>query len=186
MKPTWAMSFACSSSRRAPAPRGTHLAASLACVSAVPAQPAPRLAEPPPSRTRPCIIPFRSAPDGSFRASYQVRRCTKARAHDWTECPFTHPGEKARRRDPRRFAYCGTACPDFRKGACRRGDACEFAHGAMVFLRPSAPLIRPSALRDSRREHVYGPLSFAGASRVHGCRGLRVLAAPEPLPHAAL
>jgi hypothetical protein len=68
----------------------------------------------------------------------QVRRCTKTRAHDWTECPFTHPGEKARRRDPRRFAYCGTACPDFRKGSCRRGDACEFAHGVFeCWLHPA-------------------------------------------------
>jgi hypothetical protein len=67
-----------------------------------------------------------------------VRRCTKTRAHDWTECPFTHPGEKARRRDPRRFAYCGTACPDFRKGSCRRGDACEFAHGVFeCWLHPA-------------------------------------------------
>ena len=38
---------------------------------------------------------------------------------DWTECPFAHPGEKARRRDPRRFHYSGTACPDFREGSCR-------------------------------------------------------------------
>lgn len=69
---------------------------------------------------------------------FKVRRCTKTRAHDWTECPFTHPGEKARRRDPRRFAYCGTACPDFRKGSCRRGDACEFAHGVFeCWLHPA-------------------------------------------------
>ena len=38
---------------------------------------------------------------------FKVRRCCRTRAHDWTECPFTHPGEKARRRDPRRFSYCG-------------------------------------------------------------------------------
>lgn len=76
----------------------------------------------------------------------QVRRCTKTRAHDWTECPFTHPGEKARRRDPRRFNYCGTACPDFRKGACRRGDACEYAHGARGgAARPRAPGRAPPA-----------------------------------------
>jgi hypothetical protein len=69
---------------------------------------------------------------------FKVRRCTKTRAHDWTECPFTHPGEKARRRDPRVFGYSGTACPDFRKGACRRGDACEWAHGVFeCWLHPS-------------------------------------------------
>jgi len=69
---------------------------------------------------------------------FKVRRCSRTRAHDWTECPFTHPGEKARRRDPRRFTYCGTACPEFRKGSCPRSDACEFAHGVFeCWLHPS-------------------------------------------------
>ena len=45
----------------------------------------------------------------------QVKRCPRARPHDWTLCPFAHPGEKAKRRDPRRYKYTGTACPDFRK-----------------------------------------------------------------------
>jgi hypothetical protein len=26
-----------------------------------------------------------------------------AYSHDWTECPFVHPGENTRRRDPRKF-----------------------------------------------------------------------------------
>lgn len=47
---------------------------------------------------------------------FKVKRCPRGRSHDWTMCPFAHPGEKARRRDPRRFQYSGTACPDFRKG----------------------------------------------------------------------
>jgi hypothetical protein len=47
-------------------------------------------------------------------------------------------GEKARRRDPRRFNYCGAACPEFRKGSCPRSDACEFAHGVFeCWLHPS-------------------------------------------------
>jgi hypothetical protein len=45
----------------------------------------------------------------------QVAKCSKCRAHDWTECPFAHPGEKARRRDPTKYSYSGSACPDFRK-----------------------------------------------------------------------
>mmetsp|Transcript_13531 Transcript_13531/g.49235 ORF Transcript_13531/g.49235 Transcript_13531/m.49235 type:complete len:541 (-) Transcript_13531:627-2249(-) len=69
---------------------------------------------------------------------FKVRPCPKTRSHDWTMCPFAHPGEKARRRDPRRFAYSGVACPDFRKGSCRKGDACEFAHGVFeCWLHPS-------------------------------------------------
>lgn len=69
---------------------------------------------------------------------FKVRGCTRARAHDWTDCPFAHPGEKARRRDPRRRSYSGTACADFRKGICRRGDACEWAHGVFeCWLHPT-------------------------------------------------
>ncbi|GMH16509.1 hypothetical protein Nepgr_018350 [Nepenthes gracilis] len=69
---------------------------------------------------------------------FKVRRCTRVRAHDWTECPYAHPGEKARRRDPRRFNYSGTACSNFRKGSCHKGEACEFAHGVFeCWLHPS-------------------------------------------------
>lgn len=68
---------------------------------------------------------------------FKVRRCPRGRSHDWTECPYAHPGEKARRRDPRKYHYSGTACPDFRKGNCKRGDACEFAHGVFeCWLHP--------------------------------------------------
>ncbi|KAH7286056.1 hypothetical protein KP509_33G056800 [Ceratopteris richardii] len=69
---------------------------------------------------------------------FKVRRCMRGRSHDWTECPFAHPGEKARRRDPRRIHYSGSPCPDFRKGTCRRGDACEFSHGVFeCWLHPA-------------------------------------------------
>ncbi|CAM6044650.1 unnamed protein product [Sphagnum compactum] len=75
---------------------------------------------------------------------FKVRRCMRGRSHDWTECPFAHPGEKARRRDPRRFHYSGTACPDFRKGTCRRGDACEYAHGVFeCWLHPARYRTQP-------------------------------------------
>ena len=48
-------------------------------------------------------------------ALQKVKRCPRARPHDWTQCPFAHPGEKAKRRDPRRYRYSGTACPEFRR-----------------------------------------------------------------------
>ncbi|MED6130735.1 hypothetical protein PIB30_003311 [Stylosanthes scabra] len=68
---------------------------------------------------------------------FKVRNCPRARSHDWTECPYAHPAEKARRRDPRKFQYSGTACPEFRKGHCRKGDSCEFAHGVFeCWLHP--------------------------------------------------
>ncbi|KAJ0966195.1 hypothetical protein J5N97_027333 [Dioscorea zingiberensis] len=70
---------------------------------------------------------------------FKVRRCMRGRSHDWTDCPFAHPGEKARRRDPRRFHYSGTVCPDFRRdGSCPRGEACGLAHGVFeCWLHPA-------------------------------------------------
>ncbi|XP_078429978.1 zinc finger CCCH domain-containing protein 24-like isoform X2 [Wolffia australiana] len=70
--------------------------------------------------------------------SFKVRPCSRAYSHDWTECPFVHPGENARRRDPRKYHYSCVPCPDFRKGTCRRGDLCEYAHGVFeCWLHPA-------------------------------------------------
>ncbi|KAH1128081.1 hypothetical protein GYH30_016578 [Glycine max] len=80
---------------------------------------------------------------------FKVRRCSRSRSHDWTDCPFVHPGEKARRRDPRRFYYSGTVCPEFRRRQCDRGDACEFSHGVFeCWLHPSR--YRTEACKDGK------------------------------------
>uniref|UniRef100_A0A0R0ELP6 C3H1-type domain-containing protein n=1 Tax=Glycine max TaxID=3847 RepID=A0A0R0ELP6_SOYBN len=64
-------------------------------------------------------------------------------------CPFAHPGEKARRRDPRRYHYSGTVCPEYRRGGCSRDDACEYAHGVFeCWLHPSR--YRTEACKDGR------------------------------------
>ncbi|XP_022985508.1 zinc finger CCCH domain-containing protein 54 [Cucurbita maxima] len=70
--------------------------------------------------------------------AFKIQRCPKSRSHDWTECPYAHRGEKAQRRDPRRFNYSAVACPAFRTGSCPKGDFCEFAHGVFEFwLHPT-------------------------------------------------
>ncbi|XP_039063852.1 zinc finger CCCH domain-containing protein 29-like isoform X2 [Hibiscus syriacus] len=70
--------------------------------------------------------------------TFKVKPCSRAYSHDWTECPFVHPGENARRRDPRKYPYSCVPCPEFRKGACPKGDACEFAHGVFEsWLHPA-------------------------------------------------
>ncbi|CAK9154835.1 unnamed protein product [Ilex paraguariensis] len=80
---------------------------------------------------------------------FKVRRCTRSRSHDWTDCPFAHPGEKARRRDPRRYHYSGTVCSEYRRGICTLGDNCEFAHGVFeCWLHPSR--YRTEACKDSK------------------------------------
>lgn len=70
--------------------------------------------------------------------SFKVKPCSRAYSHDWTECPFVHPGENARRRDPRKYPYSCVPCPEFRKGTCQKADACEYAHGVFEsWLHPA-------------------------------------------------
>ncbi|XP_022738319.1 zinc finger CCCH domain-containing protein 54 [Durio zibethinus] len=70
--------------------------------------------------------------------AYKIKRCTRMRSHDWTECPYAHRGEKAQRRDPRKVPYTAIACHAFRNGKCHKGDACEFAHGVFEYwLHPA-------------------------------------------------
>ncbi|KAE8695607.1 Zinc finger CCCH domain-containing protein 47 [Hibiscus syriacus] len=70
--------------------------------------------------------------------TFKVKPCSRAYSHDWTECPFVHPGENARRRDPRKYPYSCVPCPEFRKGACPKGDACDYAHGVFEsWLHPA-------------------------------------------------
>ncbi|XP_057968989.1 zinc finger CCCH domain-containing protein 20-like [Malania oleifera] len=90
-------------------------------------------------------IPLDAFSCDQFRMfEFKVRRCARGRSHDWTECPYAHPGEKARRRDPRKYHYSGTACPDFRKGSCKKGDACEYAHGVFeCWLHPARYRTQP-------------------------------------------
>ncbi|KAE8718118.1 Zinc finger CCCH domain-containing protein 2 [Hibiscus syriacus] len=59
-------------------------------------------------------------------------------------CVHTPTLVKARRRDPRKFHYSETTCPDFRKGNCKRGDSCEFAHGVFeCWLHPALYRTQP-------------------------------------------
>ncbi|KAF8073124.1 Zinc finger CCCH domain-containing protein 2 [Scenedesmus sp. PABB004] len=59
---------------------------------------------------------------------YKVALCPKRFSHDWGACPFAHDKEKARRRDPRLFAYSSCICPNAAKGECRNGLQCPYAH----------------------------------------------------------
>ncbi|CAD7698538.1 unnamed protein product [Ostreobium quekettii] len=69
---------------------------------------------------------------------FKVLRCCRRYAHDWRACPFAHPTENARRRDPRDYRYCSIACPNYKQGFCIRGDVCPYAHGVFeCWLHPS-------------------------------------------------
>ena len=58
---------------------------------------------------------------------FKVVICMRDPGHDWTRCPFAHRGERARRRHP--SLYCGETCVNYKKGYCKNGLTCEFAHG---------------------------------------------------------
>lgn len=70
---------------------------------------------------------------------FKVLPCSKRYCHDWTVCPFAHPGEKAKRRDPRVYTYTGIACTEMKKNLqCPRGDSCPYAHNVFEYwLHPS-------------------------------------------------
>ncbi|XP_052178511.1 zinc finger CCCH domain-containing protein 2-like [Diospyros lotus] len=108
---------------------------------------------------------------------FKVRRCTRSRSHDWTDCPFAHPGEKARRRDPRRYHYSGNICSEFRRGTCSRGDNCEFAHGVFeCWLHPAR--YRTEACKDGK--NCKRKVCFFA----HSARQLRVLPPSSDSPPA--
>ena len=107
-----------------------------------------------PKQTRPGDVDRPEYRTDDFRMfRFKVELCANAAPHDLTACPFAHAGEKARRRDPRAFSYSGAACPDFRKGVCKRGDACQWAHGVFgaprVCARDAFVCSKPFVLRPS-------------------------------------
>lgn len=69
---------------------------------------------------------------------FKVTRCSKRYVHDWRACPFAHPTENARRRDPRFVDYLPVPCPDYKRGLCLRGDGCPYSHGVYeCWLHPA-------------------------------------------------
>lgn len=71
---------------------------------------------------------------------FKIKECSRVRSHDWIQCPYAHPGEKVRRRDPIRQPYAAVFCPDYPVGGgrCPRGDACGLAHGVFEYwLHPA-------------------------------------------------
>jgi Ankyrin repeats (3 copies) len=92
----------------------------------------------PPDLTLPDIKTGIYSTDEFRMYAFKIKPCSRAYSHDWTECPFVHPGENARRRDPHKFFYSCVPCPDFRKGSCRKADNCEYAHGVFEsWLHPA-------------------------------------------------
>lgn len=66
------------------------------------------------------LSPTRSGGDPMFRTDnfmmygFKVAMCTRQGRHPWNDCPYAHPTENARRRDPRIYSYSCVECPAYR------------------------------------------------------------------------
>lgn len=97
-------------------------------------------AQPSANEGKDCVKPAQKSeaisPDLSIYSScdfylwcFKVLPCSKRWSHEWTTCPFAHPGEKAKRRDPRTHQYDCEMCPVVVKGEqCELGAACPHSH----------------------------------------------------------
>ncbi|WIA31545.1 hypothetical protein OEZ86_002436 [Tetradesmus obliquus] len=64
----------------------------------------------------------------------KIAPCFKRQQHDWTVCFYSHPGEKACRRDLRLHSYAAVMCSDMLlKGCCPRGDGCPQSHSVFEY-----------------------------------------------------
>lgn len=88
--------------------------------------------------------------DNFMMYGFKIALCSRTGRHRWDDCPFAHPTENARRRDPRIFSYSCQECPSYRNaGYCPRGDQCEFSHGIFeARLHPDS--YRTQACKDGK------------------------------------
>ncbi|XP_059316096.1 zinc finger CCCH domain-containing protein 23-like [Lycium ferocissimum] len=69
---------------------------------------------------------------------YKIKKCSILRSHEWASCPFSHRGERARRRDLRKYSYLPIPCPGYKFASCIKGDYCELSHGIFeCWLHPA-------------------------------------------------
>lgn len=52
--------------------------------------------------------------DNFMMFGFKVAMCNRQGRHPWADCPFAHPTENARRRDPRLYSYNCVECPAYR------------------------------------------------------------------------
>lgn len=70
---------------------------------------------------------------------YKIEMCQNPYNHDWAACPYAHPKDRARRRDPLLVTYFSQPCPDKMQGHdCPKGDECPYTHSvAEYWLHPA-------------------------------------------------
>ncbi|WIA22472.1 hypothetical protein OEZ85_004768 [Tetradesmus obliquus] len=125
------------------------------------------------------VPPSSRFPADFYLYTYKVAPCSVTGPHEWSTCPFWHPGERARRRDPTRFSYEPLLCPDDKKGvSCPRGDACPYTHHVYEYwLHPK----RFRTLMCQQGMHCRRALCFFA----HNMQELRRVEEPEGAEAAA-
>jgi len=59
--------------------------------------------------------------------------CANPLNHDWAQCPFAHPKDRARRRPPA-LTHMHQPCPDkMQGGECPRGGGCPYTHSVAEY-----------------------------------------------------
>jgi hypothetical protein len=146
-----------------PAIRGAVNSASSACKAASAAAAAPSRGHP---RTaihhhhhHPCMHACCLPADDHRRLSCAppLAHAAQPSAHDWTACPYNHPGERARRRCLLVHKYNAKLCPDMQMVRCAGGVLRCTAAAGCVRRRPAA--VRGAAcgcaeLADAQHTHA--------------------------------
>jgi hypothetical protein len=74
-----------------------------------------------------------AAPSDFMMYVFKVLPCPHGNSHAWAQCPFLHPGEHARRRDPRVYPYSPVACPDMKRVSATSPPRPQLGH-CMVYV----------------------------------------------------
>lgn len=90
--------------------------------------------------------------------SYKVVPCDKTWRHDFSSCPFSHPGESSERRHPSTYLpfMCGsTQHSTDLKEKCPFGTSCKYAHGHFeLWLHPGRFRTKMCSLGENCKRQV--------------------------------
>ncbi|KAL3147338.1 hypothetical protein ABBQ32_002821 [Trebouxia sp. C0010 RCD-2024] len=88
--------------------------------------------------------------------TFKVMKCPKRYVHDWRSCPFAHPTENARRRDPREVRYMPVPCPDYKRGLCLMDVPANGKQGPLGLQGPAPPPGPPGHTQDTAHMNYLG------------------------------
>ncbi|KAF6259629.1 hypothetical protein COO60DRAFT_1625992 [Scenedesmus sp. NREL 46B-D3] len=121
-----------------------------------------------------------AAATNSFLAENQQEQ--QRQAGFSTSCPFWHPGERARRRDPRLYSYEPLLCPNDKKGIHCRRMLCFFAHNMNELRRVEEGALPAAADEDKPADEATAPPPAATLPAPAAAAATQPAAAPPPPP----